>query len=56
MVLLTRVSGWVFGNDDTWIDDAVERARRVVEYAGLDVRLVSRESVYPSFEQIARQW
>jgi hypothetical protein len=55
-VLLTRVGGGVFGNADTWIDDAIGRALRVVEYAGLDVRLVSRGSVHPSFARMVADW
>lgn len=55
-VLLTRVGGGVFGNGDDWIDMAIERALRIVEFAGLDVRLVSRGSVHPSFAHIVTDW
>lgn len=55
-VLLTRVGGGVFGNADPWIDDAITRALRLVENAGLDVRLVSFGSVHPSFRDIAEQF
>jgi hypothetical protein len=44
-VLLTRVGGGVFGNDPSWIDDAIERALGVVEDAGLDVRIVCHGGV-----------
>ena len=56
VVLLTRVGGGVFGNADAWIDDAIVRALRIVEHAGLDVRLVSHSSVHPSFRAIAEQF
>ncbi|MFE5408986.1 hypothetical protein [Microbacterium sp. NPDC056569] len=55
-VLLTRVGGGVFGNDDAWIDDAIVRALGIVEHAGLDVRLVSYHEVHPSFREIARRF
>ena len=56
VVLLTRVGGGVFGNADAWIDDAIVRALRIVEHAGLDVRLVSFGSVHPSFRAIAERF
>lgn len=55
-VLLTRLGGGAFGNDDDWIDDAVERALRAVEFCGLDVRLVSHGSVHPSLRAIRQRW
>jgi hypothetical protein len=39
-VLLTRVGGGVFGNDDRWINDAIARALELVKDAGLKVDLV----------------
>jgi hypothetical protein len=56
IVLLTRVGGGVFGNDDVWIDDAIVRALAIVEYAGLDIRLVSRGHVHESFRAIAERF
>lgn len=56
IVLLTRVGGGAFGNADEWIDDAIVRAIKLVERAGLDIRLVSRGSVHPSFRAIAEQF
>jgi hypothetical protein len=56
IVLLTRVGGGVFGNADEWIDDAIVRAVKIVEHAGLDVRLVSRGSVHPSNRAIAERF
>ncbi|MCV7227555.1 hypothetical protein [Mycolicibacterium komossense] len=55
-VLLTRVGGNAFGNDDNWIDDAIVRALRTVEHAGLDVRLVSHGNIHPSMQRIADDW
>jgi hypothetical protein len=52
-VLLTRLGGNAFGNHDTWIDDAIVRALRIVSHTGLDVRLVSYGSVHPSMQNIA---
>lgn len=41
IVLLTRLGGGAFGNDDDWIDAAVHRALTNAAGSGLDVRLVS---------------
>ena len=41
IVLLTRLGGGAFGNDDTWIDAAMHHALTTVTGLGLDVRLVS---------------
>jgi hypothetical protein len=56
IVLLTRLGGGVFGNADEWIDTAILRALRIVERAGLDVRLVSYGSVHPNMRAIAAEW
>ena len=56
IVLLTRLGGGAFGNDDQWIDAAIEHALIGVEWAGLDVRLVSHGSVHPSMKAIADRW
>lgn len=55
-VLLTRLGGGAFGNDRQWIDGAIQRALRTVEYAGLDVRLVSRGAVEPFMRGLAERW
>lgn len=55
-VLLTRVGGGAFSNTAEWIDAAIERALRIVERAGLDVRLVGYGSVDPSMQAIAQRW
>ena len=41
LVFLTRLGGGVFGNDDAWIDSALNRALTMVRDFGLEVRLVS---------------
>ncbi|MDY7000017.1 MAG: hypothetical protein SW019_25805 [Actinomycetota bacterium] len=56
IVLLTRVGGGAFGNDDAWIDDAIIRALSIVEHAGLDIRLVSHGQIHPSNRMIAAQF
>lgn len=56
IVLLTRIGGGVFHNEDAWITDAVMRALRIVEYANLDVRLVSFGRLNPETTRIERAW
>lgn len=41
VVLLTRLGGGAFGNDDEWIDSAMRRALGVVADFGLRVKIVS---------------
>jgi hypothetical protein len=41
IVLLTRLGGGAFGNEDAWIDAAMRRALNEVRDYDLDVRLVS---------------
>ncbi len=55
-VLLTRVGGGVFRNEDTWIDHAIERALGVVDDAGLDVRIVGHRGVPPEVKGIIDRW
>jgi hypothetical protein len=55
-VLLTRLGGGAFGNNEAWIDDAIERALSIIENTGLDIRLVSFGSVHPSMRAIADKW
>jgi hypothetical protein len=40
-VLLTRLGGGAFGNEDKWINTALRRALEQTRMAGLDIRLVS---------------
>jgi len=56
IVLLTRLGGGAFGNDDAWIDDAMMRALRIVEHAALDVRIVSYGQPNASVRAIIDQW
>jgi hypothetical protein len=48
IVLLTRLGGGSFGNDDTWIAAAMRHALMKVQDFGLDVRLVSFGAPPPS--------
>ena len=53
---METIGGGAFGNDDGWVDSAIERAFSNGAAAGLDVRLVSYGKVYPSNEAIAERW
>ena len=55
VVLLTRLGGGVFGNDDAWIDGAISRALRQVVDAGLEIKLVSYGTAHPSFLRLERE-
>lgn len=55
-VLLTTVGGGAFGNDMTWILDAIERAVRVVEHAGLDIRIVGHRDLHPGVRRLIARW
>lgn len=55
-VLLTRLGGGAFGNHGRWIDDAIGRALARVEWAGLDVHLVSFGSSHRANMAIAGRW
>lgn len=54
MVFLTLVGGGVFGNEMSWILDAIERALQVMEGSGLDVRLVSYRCSRPEVRALER--
>lgn len=54
--LLTRVGGGAFGNEDRWIDDAIERALGRVAHAGLDVHHVSYGTVHTAMQAMADRW
>lgn len=56
IVLLTRVGGGVFRNEPRWIDDAIDRALKVVEDAGLDVRIVCYGRVAHEHQAIVDRW
>lgn len=53
VILLTRLGGGAFGNDDAWIDAAMGRALHRVSGFDLDVRLVSFGSAAPGLRKIA---
>jgi hypothetical protein len=48
IVLLTRLGGGAFGNDDAWIDAAMRRALTITQGFSLDVRIVSFGAPPPS--------
>ena len=54
IVLLTRLGGGAFGNDDAWIDAAMRRALDKVRGVDLDVRLVSFGSPAPAMLETER--
>ena len=54
VVLLTRLGGGAFGNDDAWIDAAMRRALDKVRGVDLDVRLVSFGSPAPAMLETER--
>lgn len=51
-VLLTRLGGGAFGNRDTWIDSAIERALGIVEDGGLDITIVCYGHVDPGVQRL----
>ena len=55
-LLLTRLGGGVFGNDDRWIDAALVRALQLTQRYDLDVRLVSYGVVPDTMRVLAAQW
>lgn len=56
VVLLTRLGGSAFGNDDDWIDAAMRRALRNATRFDLDVRLVSYGRPSPELVGIAQEF
>jgi hypothetical protein len=55
-VLLTRLGGGAFGNDDAWIDDALVRAVERVGGPDLDVRVVSYGTPSAALRAIERRF
>jgi len=53
IVLLTRLGGGAFGNDDQWIHGAMHRALHSSGGFGLDVRLVSYGAPSNTLSEIA---
>ncbi len=54
-VYLTLVGGGVFGNHESWIVDAIDRALRCVADAGLDVAVVSFRRSNPAVAELVRR-
>ena len=55
-VLLTRLGGGVFGNEDRWIDVALVRALNLMQAYDLDVRMVSYGAVPAAMARLATEW
>jgi hypothetical protein len=55
-VLLTRLGGGAFGNDDGWIDGAMRSAIRRAANFDLDVVLVSHRSPSLAMLQLAEEF
>lgn len=56
IVLLTQLGGGAFGNQDSWIYDAIRRALELMSRYPLDVRLVSYGSPRQELLQIAEDF
>ena len=56
LVLLTRLGGGVFGNDDAWIDRAMRRALQLASSFALDVRIVSHKAPMSSMLRLAGEF
>ena len=56
VVLLTRLGGGAFGNDDRWIDAAMRRALEMMLEFDLDVRLVSYGTPSRPILQMAKEF
>jgi hypothetical protein len=54
VVLLTRLGGGAFGNDDAWIDAAMWRTLRLAAGLALDVRLVSYSAPGEALRRMAQ--
>lgn len=55
-LLLTRIGGGAFGNDEAWISAAVLRALRLVAGQGLEVLMVSYGPASPAIRAVAATW
>jgi protein-tyrosine phosphatase len=56
VVLLTRLGGGAFGNDDSWIAAAMKRALSRLKDTDLDVRLVSFNAVPASMHTLEKEF
>jgi hypothetical protein len=55
-VLLTRLGGGAFGNEDDWINDAIRRAIKLAVGFSLDVRIVSYGPPSDEIRQLAEEF
>lgn len=55
-VLLTRLGGGAFGNDEAWIHRAMQRALERIADVPLEVVLVSRGEPTPALRDMARRF
>jgi hypothetical protein len=55
-LLLTRIGGGAFGNEDTWISAATLRALRIAEGQGLEVLMVSYGPPSPAIRALEAMW
>jgi hypothetical protein len=55
-LLLTRVGGGAFGNDDSWITAAILRALRIIADQGLEVLMVSYGRPGAAIREVAASW
>lgn len=55
-VLLTRIGGGVFGNDEAWINAAILRALRIVADQGLEVLMVSYGPPSTAIRAVEAAW
>jgi len=56
VVLLTRLGGGAFGNEDRWINDAIRRALKMAVGFSLDVRVVSYGPPSDDIRQLAEEF
>lgn len=56
IVLLTRLGGGAFGNQDEWIDAAIRSALEKFSAFELDVRIVSRGTTSQAISELARDF
>jgi hypothetical protein len=55
-LLLTRIGGGAFGNEEAWISAALLRALRIVEGQGLEVLMVSYGAPSPALRAVEMDW
>ena len=55
-LFLTLLGGGAFGNPTEWITDAILRSLKIVEFAGLDVVIVSYGRSQPAVQQLVHEW